>query len=461
MTTRTEEAAALPSRVGEAMDGLGADRRTGLAELERNTFRYFQDLTSPVTGLVADSTKEDAPSSIAATGLGLACLTVAAERGWVAREEAAGLARTTLRTFWHGPAEDGDLSGIGHRGFFYHFLDMETARRFGRSELSTIDTTFLLAGGLVAGAYFDRDQPVENEIRDLADSLYRRADWQWALAGGEAVSHGWRPETGFLRFRWCGYNEALLLYALALGSPTFPIPPASYEAWVSTYKWKKLYDIEFLFAAPLFVHQISHLWIDFDGLQDAYMRERGIDYFENSRRATLVQQRYAIRNPRGFEGYGEYIWGISASDGPGPAVKNVKGVRRRFWDYRARGVPWGPDDGTLTPWAVVASLPFETELVVRTLEEIDARYPEMNGELGYKCSFNPTFPSSGKESSAERSRGWISLGHYGIDQGPVVLMIENCRSAQIWRLMRRAPYLRLGLERAGFEGGWLDRPRES
>ena len=237
---------------------------------------------------------------------------------------------------------------------------------------------------------------------------------------------------------------------LALGSPTHPIPAGAYRAWTETYSWKRIYGEEFLYAGPLFVHQLSHIWIDFRGIQDRFMRARGIDYFENSRRATRVQQRYAIRNPRGFEGYGEHVWGISASDGPGPAVLRVGSEERRFWDYRARGVPWGPDDGTLTPWAVVASLPFEPELVAATLDEIDRRYPEMGGEMGYKCSFNPSFTDS-----SSSTKGWISVGHYGLDQGPVVLMIENYRSELLWRLMRSCPYVVRGLRRAGFRGGWL------
>ena len=420
-----------------------------LDRLARDTFRYFWDLTNPDNGLVPDSTKKGYPSSITATGLGLGCLVVAAERGWIRRVQAAERALSTLRTFWHGPKGAG-LDAIGHRGFFYHFLDMESGHRSWKSELSTIDTTFFLAGALTCGAYFDRNDAAEREIRELADALYRRADWRWALAGGAAVSHGWTPERGFLRYRWQGYNEALLLYVLALGSPTHPIPAGAYRAWAETYSWKKIYGEEFLYAGPLFVHQLSHVWIDFRGIRDGFMRARGIDYFENSRRATRVQQRYAIRNPRGFEGYGEHVWGISASDGPGPAVVRVGGRERRFWDYRARGVPWGPDDGTLTPWAVVASLPFEPELVAATLDEIDRRYPEMSGEMGYKCSFNPTFTDS-----ASDSRGWIAVGHYGLDQGPVVLMIENHRSELLWRLMRSCPYVARGLRRAGFRGGWL------
>lgn len=426
---------------------LTPERRTSMERLARDTFGYIRDLTNPENGLVPDNTRQGAPCSIAATGLGLACYPVAVERGWLARPEAAARVRATLRTFHNGPGDD--LAAIGHRGFFYHFLDMGTGRRVWRSELSTIDSSFVLAGGLVAAAYFDRADEVEREVRALADALYRRADWQWALDGGPAISHGWKPETGFLGARWRGYNEALILYALALGSPTYPVPAESYRAWTETYRWRKLFDIEFLYAGPLFVHQLSHVFLDFRGIQDDFMRARGIDYFENSRRATLVQQAYAIRNPRGFRGYGEFMWGLSASDGPGPGELTVDGRRRRFWDYVARGAPFGPDDGTLTPWAVVASLPFAPEIVLPTIECIDERHPEMISEYGFRCSFNPTFTGD-----AERD-GWVSKGYYGIDQGPIVLMIENAISGLTWKLTKRCPYFVEGLRRTGFRGGWL------
>ena len=259
-------------------------------------------------------------------------------------------------------------------------------------------------------------------MRRLADSLYRRVDWQWARNGRATVSHGWKPETGFLRYRWQGYNEALILYVLGLGSPTHPLPEKSYLAWTSTYRWKKLYGHEFLYGAPLFMHQLSHLWIDFRGIQDAFMRRQAIDYFENSRRATYVNQQYAIRNPKGFRGYGQHAWGITASNGPGPTTRRVRGVTRRFLGYVARGVPYGPDDGTLAPWAVVASLPFAPEIVLPTLQHCAATYPKMESEYGLVCSFNPTFPSHGSGAS-----GWISHNHFALDQGPVILMIENYR----------------------------------
>jgi hypothetical protein len=417
-----------------------------LEKLQRDTCGYFLKVTNPANGLVPDNTRTGAPCSITAVGLALASYAVGAERGFITRADALDRTLTTLRFFWNSPQGEAP-DATGYKGFYYHFLDMRTGRRTWRSELSTIDSTFLLAGALLAAAYFDRESKDELEVRTLADALYRRADWRWAQNGDLAVSHGWRPEKGFLRYRWQGYNEAILLYVLALGSPTHAIPAESYAAWTETYGWKTLYGNSFLFAGPLFIHQLSHVWIDFRGIQDEFMRGRGIDYFENSRRATHVQQAYAIRNPRRFKGYGEHCWGITASDGPGPATRTIDGVVRRFYDYRARGIPYGPDDGTIAPWAAIASLPFAPEIVLPTIDHFNERYPEMISEYGFKCSFNPTF-SKGK-------RGWISKGYYGIDQGPIVLMIENHRSGLIWRLMRECPFIVAGLRRAGFTGGWL------
>jgi hypothetical protein len=168
----------------------------------------------------------------------------------------------------------------------------------------------------------------------LAEALYQRADWQWAQNGDLPVSHGWRPEHGFIPYRWEGYSEAILLYVLGLASPTHPLPAESYAAWLATYEWQRIYDYEFVYAGPLFIHQLSHVWIDFRGIQDEFMRDKGIDYFENSRRATYVQQEYAIRDPQNFKSYGEHIWGITASAGPGPATHEVEGVERHFHDIR-------------------------------------------------------------------------------------------------------------------------------
>jgi hypothetical protein len=418
--------------------------------LQRLTFDYFLKETNPENGLVPDSTRQGSPCSIAPTGFALAAYPVGVERGFISRKDAIKRTLTTLRFFWnspHGPEPD----ATGYEGFYYHFLDMTTGRRVFNCELSTLDSTFLFAGALTAAQYFNRDTEGEQEIRKLAEAIYLRADWQWAQNQIEtaAVTHGWKPESGFIRYRYQGYSEALMLYILGLASPTYPLSKASYSDWTTTYSWKKFYGREFLYGGPLFIHQLSHMWIDFRGIQDDYMRRKGIDYFENSRRATYVQQQYAIRNPRGFKGYGEYIWGLTASDGPGPARRTIEGRSRRFYDYKARGVPNGPDDGTLAPWAVVASLPFAPEIVLPSIQFFDETFPEMTSMYGFKCSFNPTFRGMAGEE-------WVSKGYYGLDQGPIVLMIENHLLGFLWQLMRRCPYIIEGLRRAGFAGGWLE-----
>lgn len=442
-----------------------------LEVLQRLTFDYFLKEANPQNGLVPDSTRQGAPCSIAPTGFALSAYPVGVEREFITREDAIRRTLMTLRFFWNSP-QGPEPDATGYKGFYYHFLDMKTGRRTWNCELSTIDSAYLIAGALTAAEYFNRDVEDEREIRTLADALYRRANWQWAQntgvtrgprrgrspaehlglgakpAGVDAVTHGWTPERGFIKYRWQGYSEALILYVLGLASPTHPLPPKSYQAWTQTYKWKKLYGHEFLYAGPLFIHQLSHMWIDFRGIQDEYMRHKAIDYFENSRRAAYIQQQYAIRNPRGFKEYGEYIWGITASDGPGPAIVKVGGKLRRFYDYINRGIPNGPDDGTLAPWAVIASLPFAPEVVLPSLRHFDEAFPEMTSTYGFKCSFNPTFPGAA-------DKGWISKGYYGLDQGPIVLMIENYRSGFLWRLMRRCPYIITGLRQAGFSGGWL------
>ena len=420
-----------------------------LEGLQRDTLRYFLDEANPRNGLVPDNTREGSPSSITAVGFALASYAVAAERNIITRSEAIERTLATLRFLWDSPQGDA-RDATGYRGFFYHFLDMETGRRASKSELSTIDTTFLIAGVLTAATFFDQAGSDEREIRTLADALYRRVDWQWALNGGMAVAHAWTPERGFLKYRWEGYSEAILLYVLGLGSPTHPLPEASYQAWTKTYRWTKLYGYEFLYAGPLFIHQLSHVWIDFRGIQDDYTRDRGIDYAENSRRATLVQQQYAIRNPRRFKDYSHLCWGITASDGPGPATRRIDGIVRRFFDYRARGIPYGPDDGTVAPWAVVASLPFAPEIVLPTIRHFFEAYPQMIGKYGLMCSVNRTFRSDSRDTD-----GWQSTGYYGLDQGPIVLMIENFRSGLLWQWMKRCPYLVTGLRRAGFANGWL------
>lgn len=415
---------------------------------QQASFSYFQEHCNPANGLIADASGPTDVCSIAAVGMALASYPVAVERGWWRRKTSLQRALAALRFFWHS-RQDAAPDATGHKGFYYHFLDIQSGQRAWKCELSSIDSTLLLAGILTASAYFDRDTADERELRELAEAIYRRVDWNWMRNGAVAVAMGWKPEKGFLRFYWQGYNEALILYILGLGSPEHPLPQTSYAAWTETYRWKKIYGQAMLYAGPLFIHQFSQLWLDLRGIQDAYMRDKGIDYFENSRRATYAQQEYGRRNPRGFAGYNANCWGLTASEGPGPAIRQIGKKRQRCWGYKARGVPYGPDDGTLAPWTVAASLPFAPEIVLPALRHFHGEAARDTAHCG--MTFNPTFPSQD-----EGNCGWVSPYHYGVNEGPVVLMLENYRSELLWQLLRRCPYIVNGLRRAGFNGGWLE-----
>ena len=418
-----------------------------LDQLQRAAFGYFLQAVNPANGLVADTSREQSPSSIAVVGLALSSYPVAVERGWMTRADAVQRSLSVLR-FFHDSDQSGSPEATGFKGFYYHFLDMQTGARVWRSELSMIDTALLIAGMLTAGRYFMTDSADEIELRRLVDLLYRRVDWRWAQHGRKTINHGWKPESGFLHYCWDGYSEAIVLYVLALGSPTHPIEADCYHAWTATYQWENLYGYDVLYAGPLFVHQFSHAWIDFRGIRDRFMREKRCDYFENSRRATEVQREYARRNPQGFAGYDEHCWGLTACDGPSPQPSELVNERRHLFGYAGRGVPYGPDDGTLAGWAALASLPFAPEVALSAARHMLQRYPEMLSDQQYASSFNPTL------AGADR-RAWVSAGHFGLDQGIVVMMLENYRTGLIWRLMRDSSPVGDGLRRAGFRGGWL------
>ena len=436
----------LPETPPPIVNPQGTDKEM-LDLLLAETFLFFRDEMNPRTGLTPDKTQPHSPSSIAAVGMSLSAHIVAAERGLLSRDAAVTSALKVLRflrLLHQGPEPDAS----GYQGFFYHFIDMCTGKRAWNCELSTIDTAILMAGVLTAAAYYVADSEDEREIRELASALYLRVNWQWALNGEATICHGWKPESGFLRYRWNhDYSEAHILYILALGSPAFPINPLGYREWISTFRTQSIYGYDHLYAGPLFIHQMSHQWLDFRGIHDEFNRKAGIDYFENSRRATYVQRQYAIENPLQFAHYGEHNWGFTASDGPGPVTLELEGVQRVFYDYTARGAPFGPDDGTISPWAVVASLPFAPEIVIPTarhaIERLDLK---RHSRYGFDASFNPTFPETSRNPN-----GWVSPWIFGLNQGPTILMIENFQSGLIWNLARTCPHIARGLRRAGFE----------
>jgi len=421
-----------------------------LEHLQRHAFGYFLQHTNPANGLVADTSRSDAPSSIATVGFALSAYPVGVERGWIGRQDAVQRTLAALR-FFMGSDQSGTPQSTGCHGFYYHFLHLDSGTRTWECEVSLIDSALLLAGMLMAAAYFTGSDPDETELRTLAHALYRRVDWPWSQHDGAAVVHGWKPEGGFLHYGWEGYSEALLLYMLGLGSPTHPLSDASFEAWTVTYQWENLYGYDFLYAGPLFIHQFSHAWIDFRGIRDAFMREKRCDYFENSRRATCVQREYAIRNPGSFVGYDAHRWGLSAGDGPSVAPQTIAGRKQAFYGYAARGVPYGPDDGTISASSLLSSLVFAPELVLPAVRSLLAQGDDASRAL-QASGFNAT----AHHLDCDGPPGmWISEGEYGLDQGMVVLMVENFRSGLPWRLMRSCPFLRTGLRRAGFRGGWL------
>jgi hypothetical protein len=413
--------------------------------LQRGAFEYISRYTNPTNGLVADTSRAGSPCSIGVVGFALSCYIVAAERGWLARSAAAKQVLATLRFFWN--STQGTASDVtGYKGFYYHFLDMHTGRRVWNCELSLIDTSLLLAGVLTVGQYFDRHEE-EVEIRAIADALYRRVDWNWAQNDSAALSQGWHPEFGFMHYGWEGYNEALILYILGLGSTTQPLSSSSFATWTLTYQWERLLGQDVLYSGPLFTHLFSHAWIDFRGIRDAFMREKRSDYFENTRRIVALQREYCERNPRQAVGYCRDIWGLSAGDGP-----TADGVRQFAKDhshfgYMARGAPFGPDDGTLCPWAMLATLPFTPIAALSGTRRLLATFPQVCNEDRFSSGFNPTLNSDAK--------GWLSEGWYGLDQGLLVITIENARSGLIWSLLRDSPEVCRGLKRAGFKGGWL------
>lgn len=413
--------------------------------LQYRSFLYFIHEINPEKGLVRDRSRTGSPATIVGSGFAIPVWAIGAEKGWISREQAVTYTLNTLRFFRQ--AEQGTApDATGYKGMYYHFLTMDSGTRTWESELSTVDTGLLLAGVRFARNYYSRDIPAEQEIRALADTLTYRVDWDWAtLHSGDrydqTLSLGWRPESGFHPVGWVGYNEALIMYIIAAGSG-YNGAEKAYERWLSFYDWRMAYpDIRLVSFPPMFGHQYSHIFVDFRNRPDRYMKAKGLDYFENSRRAVQVQRRYAMDNPRRFNGYDSLTWGLSACDGPGPDYNTA---RHKFDYYTARGTS-GPtliqnDDGTIAPTAAAASIVFEPDLVRPALFAMYKRYGEKGlwGKYGFKDAFNPT-------------AGWIADEYLAIDQAPIVLMIENWRNEFIWKNMMNDPVVQKGLKILGFE----------
>ena len=414
----------LPTAVLGALPHPFASDDEFLEYVQETSFDYFWYGANPANGLVPDRSATGSACSIAAVGFGLTAIGIGVDHGWITRSQAVARVRTTLNTFLSGPQGSGSTGIIGYKGWFYHFLDMNSALRSG-AELSSIDTVLLLAGVLYAKQYFNGASADETLIRTMADTIFNRVDWTWMAQGTDAVSMGWHPTSGFISGNWIGYNEAMLLYCLGLGTATNPLPATAWSRWTSGYTWGTYYGQTFVPFSPLFGHQYSHCWIDFRHIADSYMNSHNSTYFENSRRAALAQVQYAVLNPGGFSGYSSTIWGLTACDGP--------------TGYAVHGIPpSGADDGTIAPTAAGGSMPFTPEYSLPTLRAFYSRFrPRIWTAYGFRDAFNIT-------------AGWYDTDELGIDQGPIVIMIENYRTQKVWRLFMQNQAVQRGLQRAGF-----------
>ncbi|HNQ89305.1 MAG TPA: glucoamylase family protein [Verrucomicrobiota bacterium] len=425
VTRAAQESA--PSKTLEAAARPFADDDAFLEFVQRASFDYFWREANPTNGLIPDRSPSTSPCSIAAVGFGLSALCVGVDRGWITRAEGAARVQTTLATFGSGPQGPETSGTIGHKGWFYHFLDMTAARRYVKfnTELSSIDTALLLAGVLHARQFFDQTNPGEASLRAAADAILGRVDWRWMAPDTDVLSMGWHPDSGFLPARWVGYNEAMLLCLLALGAASDPLPPSAWERWTGGYTWTTHYGHAFVPFPPLFGHQYSHCWVDFRRVADPFMTRHRSTYFENSRRATLAQHAYCTANPLRHPGYSGDLWGLTACDGPA--------------GYAARGAPPAlHDDGTIAPTAAGGSIVFAPELAIPTLRRF---YREFRRSLWTPYGFRDAF---------NLGAAWWGPDTLGIDQGPFVLMIENHRTGRVWQRFMRSPEIQRGLARAGF-----------
>lgn len=438
-----------------SIENINSRQEAFLEDLKHRTFNFFWEQVDQPTWQIPDRYPTHQFTSIAATGFGLTAYLIGIENGFITRDEGSIRTLNTFKWLWNSP-QGPDSSGVsGYRGFFYHFLNYGTGDRYEKVELSTIDTGWLMTGILACQSYFNKNTPCEKEIRALADSLFLRVEWDWAMNNNEYMSMGWHPEKGFINAQWQGYNEAMAVIILAMGSLTHAIHDTAWNSWCKTYKWREFYGQEHINFYSLFGHQFSHMFIDFRGIFDPYMKNRGIDYFENSKRATLSNRSYCIDNPFNFKGYSKNIWGLTACDGPVNSKHIINNDTIRFRTYMARGASKIRiiDDGTITPTAAGGSIPFAPDKCIDALYAMKQQFGEkLYQEYGFKDAFNLTYTfGEGNED------GWFDVDYLGLDQGPVIIQLENYQTGLIWDLMKKNRYVVNGLMKAGFTGGWLDK----
>jgi hypothetical protein len=382
-----------------------------LEDLERGSFLFFWEQTNPQTGLIKDRCNArindtGIVGSIASTGFGLSAICIADKRGFIPHDQARDRVLATLTFLWRTLPT--------HRGFFYHFANINTGERLWDSEVSSVDTAILLCGILTCRQHFQ-----DKEIDTLAHQIFNRVEWTWLSEDTALVTQGWKPEFGFLPYKWDLYSELMMIYLLGMGSGTHPLHPDAWNAWKrTTFEYDGLRYIGSF--APLFVHQFSQAWFDFRHKRDKYA-----DYFHNSAIATDVHRRFCIELGKNFPDYTDDLWGISASDSDKGYV---------IWG----GPPaMGPIDGTVVPAASGGSIPFLPQTCLRVLKTIRARYPKAWSKYGFVDAFNPL-------------KDWYGTDIVGIDTGITMLMIENARSGYVWETFMKNPEAQRGMAFAGF-----------
>ena len=384
-----------------------------LHELEKDSFKYFIGEANPENGLIKDSSRPGSPSSVAVVGFGLTALCIGAERGWMPKRKAYKRALQILRTF---------KNDIPHeKGFFYHFLDMRTGKRAWNSEISSIDTALFLAGALFAGEYFKG-----TEVERLSKELYERVEWPWMLNGKDVLCMGWMPESGFLHYYWDTYSEAMILYALAIGSPTHPVDKKTWFAWKRQTSDYENYEVMYSYFGSIFTYQYSHAWIDFRDLYEENEDMVLVNYFDNSIDASRANRKFCIDNKKKHKTYDENTWGLTACLGPG--------------GYKGYGSKPGMalNDGTISPSGMAGSLVFNEVEALEGLKQTYRRYKSfLYGEYGFKDAFNV-------------DEEWWSEEYLGLDVGITLLMIENYRTGMVWEVFMRLKPIQAWVDKCMF-----------
>jgi hypothetical protein len=399
---------------------------------ERQTFRYFWDFAHPVSGMARERSNHafdygDEVVTTGATGFGVMAIVAATERKYIGRDTAAKFLLKMVNFL---------QKANSYHGVFPHWMDGATGKTipFGRKDdgADLVETSYLFQGLLCARQYFNGDNPIERSLRDRINGLWNDIEWNWFTRDGQEVLYWhWSPNNGWaMNFPIRGFNECLIVYVLAASGQRYPVPAAVYHrGWVQSDFFRNgktfygyILPLGMDYGGPLFFSQYSFLGLDPRGLKDRYA-----DYWEQDRNHTLINYSYCVDNPKKFKGYGPDCWGLTASDA--------------YDGYKAHSPT--NDWGTISPTAALSAFPYTPDRSMKALRHF---YDDLGERIWGKYGFTDAF---------NESKGWFASSYLGIDEGPIVVMIENYRSGLLWRLFMSCPEVQSGLKKLGFESPWL------